>query len=422
YRLWVVESADFNSDGNLDIVFFDRDTFKLVLGLKLEMSNHYSYTNIPIENMEFIYSNAIKVVDMDNDGDIDIILQDDYSASLFWLENDGMASFNIGHLISDDNITQSGRIITADMDNDGDLDVIIDDCCNIEWYENINGFGDFNNNGSVIHSASSSVKYFQVGDFDNDGDLDVVSNHGLSIRWSKNIDGQGTFGETTIIDYEGSNSELNIVDRELDGDLDIIVLGDLGSISWYENIDGTFMDQQFLYQTSLSYLSNLKQIDIDSDNDMDFVGTSAGDNTLIIVKNDGNGNLSEFTTKPISNTIILEFGDYDGDNDVDIFLKGDSNGMHGWYENIDGNGNLGEFNFDGIPYTSLRNGTLDFNDVSNDGIKDLLFSAGHGIYLFKGKRELGTYEPPILISELVPSHVNSVKYSDLDGDGDLDII
>ena len=74
----------------------------------------------------------------------------------------------------------------ADIDNDGDFDVVVLDYNSVDWFENINGQGDF----GALHNIYTHVYYdwtveslswdcLEIGDFDNNNSVDVL--YGLEI-------------------------------------------------------------------------------------------------------------------------------------------------------------------------------------------------------------------------------------------------
>ncbi|MBW1688647.1 MAG: VCBS repeat-containing protein, partial [Deltaproteobacteria bacterium] len=93
-------------------------------------------------------------------------------------------------------------VFVADLDGDGDLDVLsasqADD--KIAWYENTDGVGSFGS-GQIISTAADGAHAVFAADVDGDGDLDALSASEADdkIAWYENTDGAGSFGSQQVI-------------------------------------------------------------------------------------------------------------------------------------------------------------------------------------------------------------------------------
>jgi hypothetical protein len=195
-------------------------------------------------------ANFVHTADLDGDGDQDVLaasigdagMPDDNAVS--WYENtDGVGNFGDPKVISD-----GQAAYPADLDGDGDIDIIsaassdfqgyVGDS-NIVWFENNENDGNFTAKSHVILSAvewgTSSVF---AADLDGDGDLDVLTGslNGGKVAWYENTDGVGDFGAQRVI-ATGMNQPTSIfaVDVDGDGDMDVLSSSFGGEIAWYEN-------------------------------------------------------------------------------------------------------------------------------------------------------------------------------------------
>ncbi len=81
------------------------------------------------------------------------------------------------HLIADETLSAEGPIdvVTADIDGDGDIDLIgastIDD--SITLFENIDGLGRYKQR--FLTQEAVGIQAISAGDFDSDGDIDIVA-------------------------------------------------------------------------------------------------------------------------------------------------------------------------------------------------------------------------------------------------------
>ena len=177
--------ADFNSDNTLDFYVADhgigthngiRDSYFLSQtdGTWVESSNtHLSHSNFQV------FDHGGATGDIDNDGDMDVVITESNwkTGTAFWcLINDGT-----GYLKK----RKCGGVYSfglelADMDGDGDLDALTGAH---EFDKNINYTGIVWNNGKGYfsqktklpqHKKWGTIPEVSASDLDNDGDLDVV--------------------------------------------------------------------------------------------------------------------------------------------------------------------------------------------------------------------------------------------------------
>lgn len=153
---------------------------------------------------------------------------------LAWYENDGSESFTKHSITTSASGGQSVHAI--DMDNDGDIDVISasGNDNTISWYENV---------GSVftkhdITSAASKARCAIGIDVDGDGDMDIVgaSQDDDTIFWLEN-DSSQSFTKHDITTAANGAISVWIVDVDGDSRLDVVGVGRFEtSVKWYENL------------------------------------------------------------------------------------------------------------------------------------------------------------------------------------------
>lgn len=131
-------------------------------------------------------------------------------------------------------------VVAADLDQDGDLDVLSasagDDT--IAWYENTDGQGTFGLQ-KIINDQANLATAVYAADFDQDGDFDVLSGSSGdgSIAWYEN-DGAGNFGSPQAL-TNNAKTTYYVIAADLDGDDDLDVIATAGEgdkISWFENL------------------------------------------------------------------------------------------------------------------------------------------------------------------------------------------
>ncbi|MDP6011916.1 MAG: VCBS repeat-containing protein, partial [Candidatus Poseidoniaceae archaeon] len=131
----------------------------------------------------------VYVADMDNDGDLDIVSASYKDDTIAWYENDGASnpSWTASNIATSANGAES--VFVADMDNDGDMDIVSASGSDntIAWYEN-DGAADPSWTAADIATSADGAVYVFVADMDNDGDLDIVSASVIddAIAWYEN--------------------------------------------------------------------------------------------------------------------------------------------------------------------------------------------------------------------------------------------
>ena len=139
----------------------------------------------------FNIASAVRAADMDGDGDIDIVAADEGGDAIHWLENDGNA--NPSFTIRPAYTTSNGpwAVVPYDIDRDGDLDIISASHGDNKIRVNVNdGNADpifYNTVYDVVSGVDA--RGLDLGDIDGDGDIDVVGALGgdNAIRWYENL-------------------------------------------------------------------------------------------------------------------------------------------------------------------------------------------------------------------------------------------
>lgn len=326
------------------------------------------------------YARSVFAADINGNGHQDVIASariGDFHIA--WFENlDGEGNFGAPQIIEDDFFDQIHKVVAADLDNDGDVDVLASAYFSgeIVWYENLDGQGGFSARKVVdIIPRTDSVI---AADVDGDGDLDIIGvsdDHGLF--WFENLDGNGNFSEKRIIDNQIFSRSVVAVDFDGDGDLDILISGTVDyKVSWYENLDGqgNFGPKQIVDGTGMS-ANMVAAGDITGNGVMDIVFVSPGDNEVAWFENlDGLGNFGP--KKTITNTLTKAWAVYiaDLDNDGDMDVLATSVETYGgevvWFENLDGQGNFSEKKIISTEVMSPR--SVIAADIDGDGDMDVI--------------------------------------------------
>ncbi len=349
----------------------------LVLFFPLSSSAQVTFSDEIIITTDADEARYVYSIDLDGDGDNDILSASSNDDKIAWYENpDGTA-----HIITTD-ANGANCVFSIDLDGDGDNDVLSTAPGNnrISWFENTDGLGSFGDQ-QIITSAADGASCVYGADLNGDGDIDVLSasSGDDKIAWYENTDGLGDFGNQQIITTLADGAwSLYSCDLDGDGDYDVLSASSMDDkIAWYENTDGLgdFGDQQII-TFSANYAMSVFSADLDGDGDFDVLSASYFDHKIAWYENlDGLGDFS--TEQIITNNAIAARSVYsididnDGDNDVLSASRGDN--TIAWYENIDG---LGDFGARQIISDNADNATSVFSiDLDGDGDHDVLFSS-----------------------------------------------
>jgi len=327
------------------------------------------------------------------------------------------------------NIDSPQSVRATDIDGDGDQDVLSassgDDT--IAWYENTDGNGTFGTQRIITTLTDGPVSVYAT-DIDGDGDQDVLSASLFDdrIAWYENSDGNGTFGtQQTITTLADRAASVFAADIDGDGDQDVLsASADDDKVAWYENTDGngTFGTQQII-SSSVNHATTVYATDIDGDGDQDVLSASVfSDYIVLFVNTDGNGTFGgQYTITTLTNSPQSVYAiDVDGDGDQDVLSASYQDDKIAWYENTDGNGIFGPQQI----ITNFANGAnrVYASDIDGDGDQDVLSTDQSGFVVWyentDGNGVFGAFQFITWFS----CGANSADTADFDGDGDLDVL
>ncbi len=317
---------------------------------------------------DFDGSNDVVSADIDNDGDLDIVgaaLSEGFS----WWENEGNEIFS-EHIIYevDDN---ANCVITSDLDEDGDVDVVgtVSLANDIIWWEN-DGSGIFTQH--TLDEDYNLPQSVYAADLDGDGDIDLLSAGAtnIGISWWEN-DGEENFTQHSIVAGYGSIG-LDALDVDGDGDVDVLTAGwSLDEFSWWEN-DGNENFTQYIIAEGHDYPRDIEGVDIDGDGDIDVVGAASHEAAVFWWENDGEENFTEHTIRiGFSGAYDVNAVDLDEDGGIDVLGAATWEDEIVWWKN-DGTGNFEQITID-HSFNGAR--SVCAADINSDGSLDVIGAA-----------------------------------------------
>jgi len=265
YELAFPEFADLDNDGDMDLMvgeYYGAFQYYENIG-----SAAVPMFAAPIQNpfglSSTYYINDPNFVDLDGDGDLDI-LSTEYYGQFQFFENIGSATapqfgapFTNPFGITLPPNSYYSFCDIGDFDNDGDFDILSSDYGIFNYYENTGtaAFPQFAtpaiNPFNLIPPSSGNFGFPESADLDNDGDLDIVlgtfDNYGAGVDYYENLafpigidnDGDGFPNTTDCNDadatvYPGATEICDGKDNNCDGMVD----EGFPSIKYYEDLDG----------------------------------------------------------------------------------------------------------------------------------------------------------------------------------------
>lgn len=208
--------------------------------------------------------------DLNGDGWEDVFILNKDTDSQFWFENNGDGSISTS-LINDASTTSNFAPTFADMDGDGDLDLVqasFED--DILYLRENDGSGNFGENITV--ASVDGPQLYDLGDYDNDGDLDVViwANENTQLYILKN-EGMFSFVLAPYTPLIGSPSAPTFADLDGDGDLDIVTGNSEGLESvfvWVENLGNDVFINHVLPEVLRGREYSVADLDLDGSIDV----------------------------------------------------------------------------------------------------------------------------------------------------------
>lgn len=293
-------------------------------------------------------------------------------------------------------------------------------------------FGSF----TLLGNQASGIKGVDAvsADLDGDGNLDLVYG-GLSnvaagdyqpgFIYVQLGNGDGTFQDmVTYAAPDGGLNDLSLRDLDNDGVLDLVAVGDVDGDNAVISVrlgngDGSFGDE-LQTSTGLANLQSLSIADLDSDGILDIAVGNAGVYNAYLGNGDGTFTLSQSTSFGSGSTIV-QLGDFNGDGIADLFTSYDSGATTFSISLGNGDGTFGAAQSIGGQDTS----TIDVQlaDINQDGNLDIIAGGNDGggasIQVLFGNGD-GTFTD-IVTNAFGNGTISDIEIRDLNGDGILDV-
>jgi len=335
-----VHAVDVDKDGDCDILGAAQEG-DFIAWWQNDGGYPINWTKIIIDD-NFDGATSIFAIDIDGDLDVDVVGSASEAKEISLWINEGDTPISWSKSIIKSDFDFAHEVYCYDLDNDGDVDILGSSSDNhqICWWQNEGG-DPIRWAEQIIANNFLGAKSARVADIDNDGLLDVVGTafFGDEIIWWRNSGGEAIVWEEHIIvdDFDGAH-RAEVCDLDFDGDIDIIGAAYFEEeISWWRNDGGKPIEwnKQVIASNFGGACIGLP-VDIDDDGDIDIVGTAQQDWDVALFRNDG-GNPIKWTEIIIDSFYRGawpgDFADIDDDGDIDIIAGASWEDRLTWWEN-----------------------------------------------------------------------------------------
>jgi len=349
---------------------------------------------------------SLAPADMDGDGDLDVVGAAITGHLVVLWVNEGGSPVTWTRRVVDPFFEGAASVDVADVDADGDRDILGTswDSGEVAWWENSDG-GGVNWSEHAITSGFAGGHWIDAADLDNDGDLDAVgaaANANTVACWY-NLGGSPLRWVESVINgsFQGARA---VVPGDVDGDglVDLVgaALIDDAVVLW-RNLGGspaTFSEQ--VLSDSFSDAHGVQVVDLDRDGDLDVIGAGYRSPWPVWWRNDGGSPITWVEAgfaDVFPGALIVDAADLDGDNDLDLFATSESwDQVSLWWN-------------DGGPPEQWPRSTLASGfdgawpvaaaDLDGDGALDLVAGASYGAEV--AWWQLGGFQPEGVLTSTV---------------------
>ena len=422
-----VFAADLDGDGDADVLSTSFDDGLIAWYENLDGEGGFGPER-PIATSTG--AKSVVAADVDKDGDLDVVVGAT-GGPTDWYANDGSGNFDPGNGIELEEIVQ---VVAADVDRDGNTDVVsaaMGSSARMTLHQNLDGLGTFPS--EIVVDTSNEYEAIFPADIDDDGDLDIVSGGFSQLNYQDNrLDKNSAFvGKSNIVSGSERIRTVYAADLDGDGDEDLIAGGAScdgctdGFLAWYENTDGA---GDFTPKPAIALgdvINTVFVADMDGDGDPDILAGTSSEIGWYENRDRASAFISRVVTTDTDNAVSVVQVDVDRDGDLDVVSASSADNKVAWFENKTIHRSA-LFRNDAVVAPEFDSGTrrpVALGDVDDDGDPDLVVgnAATNRIYLNDGDGDpWDTLAPADVTSDAQATE--AVVIADLNHDGNLDVV
>lgn len=263
-----VAAGDFNDDGWTDITVITQTSHELYIYIN---DTEGGFDRQMIDD-DFLFGNGMVVADFDGNGSDDIIAIGQHSIDLH--RNNGSGIFTKEHILTTEtspNPLECMSIDTADMDNDGDMDIIVG--------ETIGGVIYFNDGNGVftpeVFTQQLITTLIHTFDANDDGFTDAVLQHSTGDVLLYLNNGDGTMAFSATLFNAPAIRSIQAADTDANGTPDLH-FAHTNKARLRKNDTNTFATEDIIYEDASLFINEVAIAHLDLGNGEKYIWSAAG--------------------------------------------------------------------------------------------------------------------------------------------------
>jgi len=345
-----VATADLDKDGLVDAVATDDSNGVLMW---IRQTSPGTFTPTVIDNTLGGQAAEVSIADMNGDCNLDIVVN--AGGALTWYQSSGGTSPTFTKVVLS-SLSVQGCVnenhTVVDIDGDGDLDIVVS-FLSAPPCPGLGGLWLFSNDGVGGFTPSYLGNFgiagtFGAADFDHDGDIDLAATGFSDAYWIENT-GTPTSPAFTTIHYLKTGNFYGVRVKDLDRDCNADILLNTvddgsgnGELRWFQNNGSALFTESLLASgPDMRFWNNIVVKDFNGDGHLDIVGGGTGGassgftlprSDVIFLQNNGSQVFTKFTIDTLYDSESFAVADLNADCKPDVLAAGFSqNAVSYWF-------------------------------------------------------------------------------------------